>query len=303
MAKSTHEADDDRRVHELVDIIAEEVSDVDRAANRRTYLVVKRSEDMDDDDTLGPELVEDDDGNLTMFEKAEDDDEGDDDDDDEDAPAPRRARASGTAAKKQAIELPAGVKPALLRALAEVLERLTAVVAAIKDAKETDERMERPMPDSVARELKGMQDQLAKLLDRYPARVSKAGAKLANKRRAQLQSVIELLQKLLEEVSPADAGAPSSIAASPVAKSDAGAVAELGGLFASLADGVRALTAKVKTQDAEIARLKKSTGLPASREVESTRAPKPPDPVSWPMDMNAPLTREQVAKDISFFDD
>ena len=33
---------EDDRVHELVDIIAEEVSDVDRAANRRRYLAIKR---------------------------------------------------------------------------------------------------------------------------------------------------------------------------------------------------------------------------------------------------------------------
>ena len=51
---------EDDRVHELVDIIAEEVSDVDRAANRRRYLAIKREND-GDEDGLGPEIFDDED--------------------------------------------------------------------------------------------------------------------------------------------------------------------------------------------------------------------------------------------------
>ena len=48
----------DPKVYQLLDIIAEEVSDVDRAANRRSYLVVKRRTDMKTKDQLGAEVVD-----------------------------------------------------------------------------------------------------------------------------------------------------------------------------------------------------------------------------------------------------
>src|SRR5690606_37198156 len=131
----------------------------------------------------GPELLDDEDGDFTTPDKAEAE-EDEDDDEEEDAAKSKSQHTQGAGmARKQALVLSAPIKQALLRALAEALERLTAVVASIKDADETDEKSERPMPDSVARELRGIQDQLAKLLDRYPAKVTKAGAKLAEKRR------------------------------------------------------------------------------------------------------------------------
>lgn len=75
---ATDDTDEERRrdpkVYQLLDIIAEEVSDVDRAANRRTYLVVKRRTEMDNDQ-LGAEVVEDETGALTVIDKAEAEDE------------------------------------------------------------------------------------------------------------------------------------------------------------------------------------------------------------------------------------
>jgi hypothetical protein len=54
-----------------VDIIAEEVSDVDRAANRRRYLAIKRETD-GDEDGLGPELFDDELGDEDMDSDPED---------------------------------------------------------------------------------------------------------------------------------------------------------------------------------------------------------------------------------------
>jgi hypothetical protein len=62
---------EDDRVHELVDIIAEEVSDVDRAANRRRYLAIKRQSDSDEEG-LGPELFDDELGNEGMDSEPDD---------------------------------------------------------------------------------------------------------------------------------------------------------------------------------------------------------------------------------------
>jgi hypothetical protein len=286
--QTADEQDDDEKVHELVDIITEEVSDVDRAANRRTYLVVKRSADMDED-TLGPELIEDEDSNLTAIGKAEDEE------DDEDAQEAARRR-------KQALVLPGPVKQALLGATTGALRRLTTLVASIKDAEEMSGRVDKPMPGAVARELEGICDALAKLLDRYPAPMSKAGTQ---RQAADLLGTLELLQKLLAEALPQAPAAAPPAHATPTTKRAAAAPDGLQALtdaLTSITTSMQALTDKVKGQDAEIARLKQSTGLPASREVDAVRAPKQPEPVSWPMDMNRPLTREHVEKDISFFD-
>lgn len=297
--QAAEDQDDDETVHELVDIVTEEVSDVDRAANRRTYLVVKRSVNMNED-TLGPERIEEEDGNLTAVDKAEDaeeEDEEDDDDDDDAQPAARAARR-----RKQALVLPGPVKQALLGATTDTLRRLTALVASLKDAEASSARMDKPMPDAVARELKGICDALTKLLARYPAPMSKAGTQ----RQAALQGTLALLQKLLAEVLPQARAEATPAHAAPTAKRAAASPGDdqaITDTLTSIAAAMKTLTDKVKGQEAEIARLKKSTGLPASREVDAVRAPKPPEPVSWPMDMNKPLTRAQVAKDISFFED
>jgi len=327
-----HERDKDRKVHQLLDIIAEEVSDVDRAANRHSYLVVKRRTDMNTTEQIGAEVVEDDDGTLTAIDKAKDNDR----DGDEEAKAAGRSDDEEEESK-QALVIPGRVKQALLRATTEALERLTSVAGAIKGAEETDEKLDKPTPDSVARELRAVSQLLAGALERYPSPVAKgdggktdvakAGAKLAGKRRDQLKTAIEVLQKLLEEVMPdksAPRGAPPGDRSTDPNRANVGAgvqpdqdaarsaqevLSDVPGLadvlksIISLGEVMKELRSKVQGQDEEIARLKKSTGLPASREVDAVRKTKPADEsVSWPLDMNRPLSREQVAKEVSFFD-
>jgi len=326
-----NERDKDRKVHQLLDIIAEEVSDVDRAANRHSYLVVKRRTDMNTTDQIGAEVVEDDDGKLTAIDKAKDDDGREDEE--------TKARSGEEEDEtKQALVIPGRVKQALLRATTDALKRLMAVVEAIKNAEETDEKLDKPTPDSVAREFRSVSQLLAGALERYPAPVAKdegddktdvakAGAKLAGKRRDQLKTAIEVLQKLLEDVMPeksAPRGAPPGDRSTDPNRANVGAgvqpdqdaarsaqevLSDVPGLadvlksLSSLGEVMKELRSKVQDQDEEIARLKKSTGLPASREVDAVRKTKPTDDsVSWPLDMNRPLSREQVAKEVSFFD-
>jgi len=310
----------DPKVFQLLDIIAEEVSDVDRAANKRSYLVVKRRTDMKTKDQLGAEIVEDADGKLTAIDKAK----GDDEEQGETKAAARPDKEEDES--KQALVIPGAVKQALLKATTEALQRLMATVNAIKGAEETDEKLDKPTPDSVARELHAVSQLLGGALERYPAPIAKAGAKLASKRRDQLKNVIDLLQKLLEEVVPeksAPRGAPPGDRSTDPNRANVGAgvqpdmdaarsaqevLSDVPGLadvlksLSSLGEVMKELRSKVQGQDQEIARLKKSTGLPASREVDSVKRPEPPKPVSWPRDMNRPLSREQIAKEVSFFD-
>ena len=336
---------EDDRVHELVDIIAEEVSDVDRAANRRRYLAIKREND-GDEDGLGPEIFDDeemdsdpedaslakarrsradeddeesedeepeDDQLADVFEGDEESDEEESDEeeeaeDDEDRRKPRRGKA-----RKEAQALSANAKAALLRRTAPVLERMTKLVASIQRAAETQERGSQVTPDWVTRELQWICNALEQLLGQSSKAgtkpVNKLGAKMASQRREQLKGAVELLQRLLQEVMPeiTASRAPGPNQPQPTAKAarrEPDAHGEFGALLASMTEGIRALTTQVKTQAAELARLKKSTGLPASRSVETVRRPAPPAPEEdWPFDMNAPLSRDRVAKEISFFDE
>ena len=335
---------EDDRVHELVDIIAEEVSDVDRAANRRRYLAIKREND-GDEDGLGPEIFDDeemdsdpedaslakarrsradeddeesedeeseDDQLADVFEGDEESDEEESDEeeaeDDEDRRKPRRGKA-----RKEAQALSANAKAALLRRTAPVLERMTKLVASIQRAAETQERGSQVTPDWVTRELQWICNALEQLLGQSSKAgtkpVNKLGAKMASQRREQLKGAVELLQRLLQEVMPelAASRAPGPNQPQPTAKAarrEPDAHGEFGALLASMTEGISALTTQVKTQAAELARLKKSTGLPASRSVETVRRPAPPAPEEdWPFDMNAPLSRDRVAKEISFFDE
>ena len=345
-ARDANSGDD--RVHELVDIIAEEVSDVDRAANRRRYLAIKRESD-GDEDGLGHELFDDedmdselDDASLAKARRsrtAEDDEESEDDDDsedeedeglfegqesedaeeeeesaDEDDSEDDRRRPRRGKARKETRVLSAKAKVALLRRTAPVLERLTKLVASIKDAAETQERGAQGMPDWITRELQWICDALAEILGQSSKSaskpVNKIGAKMASQRREQLQGAVELLQRLLQEVMPeitaarANAPAPPPKPTAKAAGREQDAHGELGALLASMSEGISALTTQVKTQASELARLKKSTGLPASRPVESARRPRTPAPEEdWPLDMNAPLSRDRVAKEISFFEE
>jgi hypothetical protein len=196
-----------------------------------------------------------------------------------------------------------------------VLERLTKLVASIKDAAETQEGGAQGMPEWITRELQWICDALAEILGQSSKSatkpVKKLGAKMASQRREQLQGAIELLQRLLQEVMPeiaaARAPAPNPPQPAPTAKAakrEPDTHGELGALLASMTEGISALTTQVKSQASELARLKKSTGLPASRPVESGRRPRPPQPdEDWPFDMNAPLSRDRVAKEISFFEE
>ena len=111
----------------LRDILVEEVSLVDRAANKRRFLVVKSGSTMSKTDE--PESV----------------------------------------AK---VDLPKPVKEGLLRMLTEALERLVSVANLVRDANETEEQMQQPVPKSVGAEITKVCELLQGALEKYPSPVA-----------------------------------------------------------------------------------------------------------------------------------
>jgi hypothetical protein len=342
------EEEEEKDVHRLRDMVVEEVSLVDRAANRQKFLVVKRRTDMgkNSDENLGPEVVQDENGRFTAVRdvekargKAKDEEEDEDeekqkasgkeneDEEDEDGKPKGRKKADGNAAGNQ-LTIPAPVKAAVLRIGTEALERLMSVVNQVKDAAETDEKVPIPLPADMGKEIAAIAQLLTSVSERYPSPkaksehgelVEKAGRKMSGNRLNRFREALELLQKLVEELDGkraprgAEQGPRTTDPAFPNVgagtQPDAGAAADPKQFFAEvpglkdLMKSVQSLTEVVREQQSRLARMEKAEGLPNSRRSEGIRPAPEPQEISWPMDMNKPLTRESVAKELSFFDD
>jgi hypothetical protein len=321
-------------VHRLRDIVVEEVSLVDRAANKRRFLVVKRSSQMAGDEAKDrgtsqegraapagaqggkktkPKPGDDVDKARprAMRAAAEDDDESDDedeetekagrsakdeeDDEDEETEKARRSakdeehdededtekadeeddeskagkarprakrgaragdgangdRPRGRAGKPtdkaddDGLVLPATVKNALLRVLAQALERLMAVANQIKEADAADDDTEPNVPDDLAEELEDIGELLEDVGDQLadPAAkadgkkrgaakgraakgdVTKAGRRMAKDRLDRFQKALEALSAILKELTDAKAppGPSAGSAASALSKRNAAA--------------------------------------------------------------------------------
>jgi hypothetical protein len=419
--------DDESGVHRLRDIVVEEVSLVDRAANKRRFLLVKRSNQMadegkpkrasapgaggkkprpkldedvdktrprvmhaaseedddeeeteksrrsrefeDDDDDEETEKVrrptesEDDDeaekarrstesadDEDEETEKADDEDEESEDDDEEETekaddeeddselkpgkgrppakpPVRARARAKGRPgstdertrkAEENALVLPASAKNAVLRALAQALERLMAVANQVKEADASDDQSEARVPDEltgaledICELLEDVGDQLAepaeKARNKKPdtasgrstkADVNKAGRRMAKDRLERFQKALELLAAVLKELTD-EKPVPTPSAGSaekPLGKRESPDVSQL-------VASVQELTRVVKRQEEQLIRLQKTRATSNAIPVEGTSRRREIQEVSWPLDMNRPITRDRVDKAISFYDE
>jgi len=380
--ETSQKPDDEDDLHRLRDIVVEEVSLVDRAANKRRFLVVKRSGDMPEDENLGAEVVPDDNGGLNAsaerVEKAKrkpkvapeadeaekargratpadeedtektrrrtstDDDEeetaeaekaaarkkpGDEDDEEDEEEATEKARsrrgstvgdepdaneelATGVAEKADVagLSLPKPLKDAMLRALTGALERLMAIANQVKESSEPDDGdKETGLPEKIEEEL----DAIAELIENSTKAdenkrgakkksIAKAGARMAKDRLDRFQKALTLLSEVLKELTDAKAAAAPTAgsAESGVRKHDAAAVPGLGELVA----GIDELTRVVKRQEEELGRIRKTRGVSNAIPVDGSRRPEPQE-VAWPLDMNRPISRDSVAKAVSFYDE
>lgn len=336
-ASATKASKDDEAdgVHRLRDIVVEEVSLVDRAANQRRFLVVKRSADMADENTAtadtkpdSPKAIEkakkkpaqaatdeaadqekakkkpaEDGGDEADTEKARSapaDDVDDEEDADDD---PKRKQR-----KQDELVLAPAVKEALLPVLTDALERLMALANTIKEAAEPDEGDGGEMPEDVGAELEAIADLLwaAKKSKRAKADVAKAGARMAKDRLDRFQKALSLLADILKELTetkealaaPSAGSAEAGVKKRDAAEPQPAAVAGL----ADLVSGIGELTRVVKRQEEELTRMRQARGVSNAIPVEGGRRAEPQD-VSWPLDMNRPISRDKVRKEVSFFDE
>lgn len=331
---NTASKDEDRQLHELQDMLVEEVSLVDRAANKRRFLVVKQEDGsvyMAEPTELTPQA----DGTLiadvevqnkAKEEEVEEEKATSADSDDE----------SETC--KAALSMPGPVKESCARALTEVVERASSLLNKVKAATATDEKSPTPVPPEVGAEAKAIAQLLVGITDRYPSPkarsakednmteseetskvedssvdeaapvqdIEKAGARMSKDRYNRFKQAVSLLNSVFGEVSPPVAAGMKAKAkeAEPEEEEKKAKNAKvkkadgpsLDEMVGALADVVTQVSKAVAVTNEKVERITKSRGASHVLNVESSAAPRQPRTVSWPVDMTKPMDRNNVSK-------
>ena len=274
-------------VNRLLDIVVEEVSLVDRAANKHRFLIVKRSDEMAEN-TTNPTAPAD------------------------DTPAPSNPAADDDS--KPTGEQNTNTEPATSDADGEQGETSLAVaVAALEGLTETVELLGTLGEDEaktrlaeLATDLRGASERLAEAAgvsqEGSPGADDTAGQNTGEppKDNADFASVIEAVRATLEQVDGL-IKEPSGDDAGTQPSSDAGATG-LSEQLTELVGELRALTGTVKEQQQRLGRLERRFGLRNSAPSGERPAKPEEDDVGWPMDLNRPFDRESVDKATSFHD-
>jgi len=128
------------------------------------------------------------------------------------------------------------------------------------------------------------------------AGVAKAGRRMAKDRLNRFQKALELLSDVLKELTAA--GKEPAAGGAPDPKRKRAGAPGLGDLVASVGE----LTNVVKRQQEELVSLRKTRATSNAIAVEGGRRRENQD-VSWPLDMNRPISRDTIGKSVSFFDE
>jgi len=266
----------DRPVNRLLDIVVEEVSLVDRAANEHRFLIVKRDTPMADTQT--------------------DNDAADEAGDLNDAAAAEDTGAAPDAAPGSSADPLLTTAVAALEGLTSTVELLGSLGADAADA--------RLAP--LAAELKSTAEALLARAGVAPAEASaEAGDEDEEDNseptfEAHLAAAREALSQLasLTAANPTPAPQPPP----PEAPKAPALPLELTTSLAAMTESFRALAETVKEQQQRLARVEKQFGLPNSAPSTERVRKAEPEEVGWPMDLNHPMDRESVDKAVSFHD-
>jgi hypothetical protein len=264
-------------VHRLLDMVVEEVSLVDRAANQRRFLVVKR-------DSMAKTK---DDETLEDAEKAEGEENT--------AELDGALQAAVTALESLSaiVELlSAGASPDGSR-LATLASELRQVAEQIgnegaeepAEAEPTEAANEESEPAPAAAE-KGKKPAEADEDDEEKPRKARAKGEPASKARPPKKPAPKPAGKDDEDSEPASKSSSLEQA------------------LEKLTDSVCKLTETVQHQQERLGRVEKQFGMPNSSQAPETPVSKTKsdDSVGWPLDLNKPLDRESVDKSLSFHD-
>ena len=284
----------ERGVNRLLDIVVEEVSLVDRAANKHRFLIVKRSDDMDETTTDTAATIADDTEDVQDLAADTGEDSGGND---------------GGEGGSAGTDTPLGSALAALEGLTEAVEILaTAGGDAVN-----------PRLAELAGELSTVSQRLAGLAGGAPATAASGGEGQEGQAEATdgdpLAAAIESVRATLTRVSSvieaagkgpdggAGAGGVAGDAVSAGSNPDAGTAGDgVAAQLGTLVTELRTLTGTVQEQQQRLARLEKRFGLPNSAP-SGERPAKPEDEdVGWPLDLNRPYDRESVDKAVSFHD-
>jgi hypothetical protein len=289
MNSQAKDEDADEDVNRLHDIVVEEVSLVDHAANNHRFLIVKRSDDMADHETkddpvtdLNEEDDEDDEDEMTTGEDPNENGE--------------EQEASGDATQNAAT---LSLAVAALEGLTETVELLGAA-----NQEGAASRLA-----ELATDLRGVSEQLGTLAgtpgSTGEGAKGKEPGRTATKDDA-LAGTISTVRATLQQVGTLLCGqgaAPADKPAQPTSQPSASG--ELGEQLKTLTSELRSLTTTVKEQQQRLARLEKRVGMPNSKaagEQPRRRGKDSHDDDGWPLDMNRSFDRDSVDKSTSFHD-
>ncbi len=278
----------ERAVHRLLDMVVEEVSLVDRAANQHRFLIVKRSEPMDQENTAAAE------SNAT----------------------PQETERAETGTNEPVVDLnelpeedadgdsetaPSEVAPAsALEVAAKVLESITGAVEALSAAPEAEARAR---VSELAKDLQAAAERLGGEAGVEPGTNDESPPASAGT--PGFDAVITSVRTMLERVGQTLDAAKSASAAQPAIKTEAAETPppDIAGKLDEVVTVLRSLGETVKEQQQRLARMEKRFGLPNSAPIgeRPTRTEDDAD-IGWPLDLNRSLDRDSVDKSISFHD-
>jgi hypothetical protein len=287
MTDTNQLSDENQAVHRLRDIVVEEVSLVDHAANKRRFLVVKRSDAMSD----------------ANMENEEDDGAESEETGAKPKKAEREAQVKTSEAADDETPDSASEKPKPPKKKKQAKGTLDAVTEALKRLMTVAKGLQKDPDLDVASEL-GEVASLLRKSDVPKEPVTKVGARMARARLERFHKALELLSAILEELT--DTGeeleevVPTAGAAE--AKPDPSMAQEPSPVVTELVSEMQKLARVVKRQEEELSSLRQTRGVSNAMQVDSARRVEPQE-VSWPFDMNRPISRDKVRKEVSFFDE
>jgi hypothetical protein len=243
-------------VHRLVDMVVEEVSLVDRAANLRRFLVVKRD----------PSMAR---------------------------PAPKKTPKKPPmppAPGKEAPPRPA--KKAAGEVLSVATDALEALTAAVERLGEASDEEASSLVEALIEDLNELAARLAEAagLASDEETEKREGSSIED-----VRSLLGKVRELLDEASKAQDEPTSQDEPSTTPSSDE-AAERVSSQLSQIGEELKSLTSAVREQGQRLGRLEKGVGLPNSRSAPERPAPRSDeDEESWPLDMNRPHAADRSA--------